>query len=134
MLEAAGDRGSKGLAEVARLRRVSLPHLLEQKQPCFIFRFDFPLLALRHLERLDSVARALARYGAADLLEGAAGLLDLAPVRVESGSRRGLGASRPSDFGLGHDPLRDRQRGVPIGRAAQPVLGCGEILGVTLPL
>ena len=54
------------------------------------------------------------------------------PRRFQIGSRRHVGGLRRRDFGLGYDPLRDRQGVVAIGRALEPALGCGEIFGVPL--
>src|SRR4029077_9664213 len=95
---------------------------------------DLPLGIFRPLERLDRVTQPLARDRAAHLLERAVRPLNLAlnTFEVQSGARHN--GSRYCDFGLGHDPLRDWHRGMPIRRVSKLVLGYREVLGVALSL
>ena len=57
--------------------------------------------------------------------------VDLALDRFESGFRRCLGVPRCREVGFGHDPLRDRHRGLPIRALLELALGCGEVLRVS---
>ena len=78
LLESAGDGRPKRLSEVACLGSVGLLHLIEQQFPRFIFRLDFPFLALSQLERLGRVAQPLAGHCATNLFECAMRPLDVA--------------------------------------------------------
>ena len=131
-LEPPGDGRYKRLSEVARLCRIGLFHLVEQKFPGLILLLDFPFLTLGKLERLGRVAQPLTGHGAPNLFQSTMRPLDVALGSFKIQFQASRDSSGGADLVFRDGPIRDGQGRVTLGRFMEPGFGRREILGVAL--